>query len=111
MKLTIIESPFAGDLARNCEYLKRAVLDSISRGETPFASHGFFPQFLDDSNPQERNTGLILGYNFWEHAERVAFYIDYDMSPGMEAARRVYASLQDNNPDLVYALRRIGLNA
>lgn len=114
MRLTIIESPFRSaddSIGEDYRiYLKRAVLDSISRGETPFASHGFFTQFLDDTNPQERNTGITLGYNFWIHARKIAFYTDYGMSSGMKTAKEFYTSFGDKNPDLCYSYRKIGEN-
>jgi hypothetical protein len=44
MKLVIIESPYAGDVEPNVAYAKAAVLDCLSRGEAPYASHLFFTQ-------------------------------------------------------------------
>lgn len=84
--LTIIESPYAGDVLENMTYLRRCILDSISRNEVPFASHGFFPHFLNDGIPRERKLGTELGYEYWKYAEQVVFYIDYGYSPGMEKA-------------------------
>ena len=49
MKLTIIESPYAGDIAKNIEYLIRCLKHSLTLDEAPFASHLFYPSFLDDS--------------------------------------------------------------
>jgi hypothetical protein len=85
-EIVIIESPFAGDSERNLLYLKRALRDSWDRGECPFASHGFFPTFLDENNPEERSVGIAAGYQFWKIARRIVFYIDYNWSPGMAAA-------------------------
>ena len=31
----VVESPFAGDVERNMEYAKEAVLDCLRRGEAP----------------------------------------------------------------------------
>lgn len=84
--LTIIESPFAGDRERNDLYLKRAILDSVNRGEIPFASHGFYTHFLDDADPVQRALGIELGYAFWEFADKLVFYTDYGISSGMDAA-------------------------
>ncbi len=84
--LTIIESPFAGDEARNLLYLRACLRDSFERGETPFASHGFFPFFLRESLPEERKRGIEMGHQFWPFASLIAFYIDYGVSPGMAAA-------------------------
>lgn len=103
--LTIIESPYAGDLETNSLYFKRAALNSIKRGETPFASHGFYTQFLDDRDPEERKLGIELGYRFWAHARLIAFYVDYGMSPGMTTAHEHATTL-----DIPRVFRSIGKN-
>lgn len=106
-KIVVIESPFAGDVGRNLAYLRRAVLHSIGLGETPFASHGFYPLFLDDEKPEERALGISLGYNFYSCCRLVAFYIDYDWSPGMLQAR---VKLASDFPSRKITMRRIGTN-
>lgn len=84
----MIESPYAGDIERNTLYLRRALKDSISLGEAPFASHGFYPQILDESLLPERERGIEAGFKWMEVAEAVAFYSDYGFSPGMRKAKR-----------------------
>jgi hypothetical protein len=86
MKRVIIESPFAGDIQTNLKYVRQACTDCINRGEVPFASHMFFPQFLDDNDPKQRQLGIEMGYDFWEKADLVVFYTDFGISPGMEKA-------------------------
>lgn len=86
MKLVIIESPFAGDIIRNKEYLHLCVLDCLRRGESPYASHGFFTQFLDDTVPEQRELGIKAGLEWARVADKVVFYLDYGWSPGMKAA-------------------------
>ncbi len=89
---TIIESPYAGDteeeVKRNKEYALRAMRDSIERGEAPFASHVLYAMtgLLDDSIPEQRYSGINMGYNWLIAADQVVFYVDYGMSPGMERA-------------------------
>ena len=84
--IVIVESPFASDMLGNAGYAKRACSDCIKRGEIPFASHVFFPQFLDESSVDQRETGLTAGYAFWKYASYVVFYLDRGWSPGMERA-------------------------
>ena len=84
--LVIIESPYAGNVEANKAYLKRCVLDSLSRGESPYASHGFFTQFLDDLKPDERTLGIEAGLAWSKVADYVAFYVDRGMSNGMNYA-------------------------
>lgn len=107
IRLTIIESPFAGEVARNQLYLKRAILHSLSLNETPFASHGFFPQFLDDTDPVQRKLGISLGYRFYAFSRLVVFYLDYGISPGMQQALDY---LIENHPGMKTVFRRIGTN-
>lgn len=84
--IVIVESPYAGDTEANIAYLWRACLDCHERGEVPFASHGFYTQYLDDKNPAHRERGIQAGYTMWWNANIIAFYIDRGWSPGMEAA-------------------------
>lgn len=82
----IIESPFRGDMVANRKYAIRAALDCLQRQEVPYASHLFFPQFLDEMTPHERETGLTAGYAMWWSAAKIAFYVDRGWSSGMQRA-------------------------
>lgn len=84
--LVIIESPFAGNQDVNLVYLRRCLRDSWDKGEIPFGSHAFFPFFLRESDPEERKAGIEAGYRFWDQAEKIIFYLDYGLSPGMNKA-------------------------
>jgi len=83
MKLVVIESPFAGDVEANVEYARRALLDSLRRGEAPLASHLLYPQVLSDTDPDERRQGIEAGFAWNEHAGTVAVYADRGVSNGM----------------------------
>ena len=85
----IIESPYAGDVARNKRYLAACVRDSLMRGEAPFASHGFYTQYLDDTEPAERNLGMECGFAWAQGATKRVFYTDLGESGGMYLARGV----------------------
>lgn len=108
IKLVIVESPYAGNVEANLAYARQACRDCIDRGETPFASHLLFPQFLDDSDEGERhcgiNRGLEIGQAFYQARTRskvlptlftaqVAFYLDMGWSRGMEAALEFWTEL------------------
>ena len=82
-KRVVIESPYAGDTRRNLVYAKLAMLDSIYKGEAPFASHILYTALLDDDDKDERALGLRMGAAWAEAADLVAFYIDFGMSVGM----------------------------
>jgi hypothetical protein len=60
MKLVILESPYAGDVAANTAYARACVRDSLSRGEAPLASHLLYtqPGILRYDVPDERQRGI-----------------------------------------------------
>jgi len=80
----IIESPFAGGY-KNVVYGRRAVLDSLSRGESPYASHLLYAQkgMLDDRNPEQRKRGIVAANGWLEVADYVAVYCDLGITTGM----------------------------
>lgn len=93
MKLVILESPYAGDVARNVEYARRAMADCLRRGEAPIASHLLYtqPGVLDDDVPDERRLDIDAGLAWSRCAEAAVFYIDHGISRGMaEAIDRHY---------------------
>ncbi|PKL35860.1 MAG: hypothetical protein CVV44_20295 [Spirochaetae bacterium HGW-Spirochaetae-1] len=85
MNLVIIESPYAGDIDKNTEYARLCVLDSLHRGESPYASHLFFtqPGILDDAVPAERALGIEAGLRWGEKADKTVVYTDIGISQGM----------------------------
>ena len=90
MKLVILESPYAGDVQANIDYARRAVADSLSRGEAPIASHLLYtqPGILDDDDSQERELGISAGLAWGRVADASVFYIDRGVSRGMEEGMR-----------------------
>lgn len=107
MKRVIIESPYAGEVARNEEYARRALADSLSRGEAPFASHLLYtqPGVLDDTDQSQRDHGIAAGLSWAEEATLTAVYQDYGISSGMNQGI-MHANLSGRQ--VVY--RRIGRN-
>lgn len=83
-KLIVLESPYAGDVSANVEYARRAVKDSLDRGEAPFASHLLYTQVLDDSRQEERDAGMLAGLAWAAQAERCVVYADRGISDGMK---------------------------
>lgn len=86
MKRVVIESPFSGDIENNVLYARRALRDSLARGEAPFASHLLYTQegVLNDELPHEREAGMEAGFTWMEQAEGVVVYMDLGLSKGME---------------------------
>lgn len=81
--LVIIESPYSGDVARNTEYARACLLDSLRRGEAPIASHLLHTQVLDDVRPDERELGIEAGLAWYRVAEKCVIYEDLGISGGM----------------------------
>ncbi|MEJ5899866.1 DUF7768 domain-containing protein [Ochrobactrum teleogrylli] len=81
--LVIIESPYSGDEARNTEYARACLLDSLRRGEAPIASHLLHTQVLDDVRPDERELGIEAGLAWYRVAEKCVIYEDLGISGGM----------------------------
>lgn len=55
-----VYSPFSGDPAGNVEKAQHYCRFAVDSGYAPFAPHLFFPQFLDDGIPEERELGLFM---------------------------------------------------
>lgn len=53
-------SPFSGDPAGNVEKAQHYCRFAVDSGYASFAPHLFFPQFLDDGIPEERELGLFM---------------------------------------------------
>jgi hypothetical protein len=80
----IIESPYAGDVERNVLYAKECMLDCLSRGEAPYASHLLFTQLLNDADSSERALGIEAGLVWGNAADKTVVYQDYGISEGMQ---------------------------
>ena len=85
----IIESPYAGEIARNTIYAYECLLHSLKNGEAPIASHLLYPKVLDEHNPLERKWGIDAGLKWAYVAELMAVYTDYGISDGMHNAMSV----------------------
>lgn len=86
--IVIIESPYAGDVARNKAYLQECIRDCLARGEVPLASHQMYTDALDDGDAEQREQGIEAGYALWDIADRIVFYEDLGYSDGMSRARK-----------------------
>lgn len=95
----IVESPYAGEVAQNKGYARRAMRHSLMRGEAPIASHLLYTQrgVLDDSVPRERLQGIAAGLHWLIVADLHVFYTDRGWSRGMFSALRM--NLEGARPD------------
>jgi len=86
MKLVSIQSPYKGNTEQNIAYARRALHNSILRGEAPFASHLLYTQVLRDDDPDERERALKCDHAFLVKCGLVAVYCDLGITEGMELA-------------------------
>ncbi len=59
--IVYICSPYAGDIETNVVAASRYSRFAVEKGYIPIAPHLLFPQFLNDSDPNERELGLFFG--------------------------------------------------
>lgn len=59
--LVFICSPFAGDVAGNTEKARSYSRFAVTRNCIPVAPHLLFPQFMDDSDPYQRDLAIFMG--------------------------------------------------
>ncbi len=60
LPLVYIASPFSGDTERNTERAQGYCRFAISKGCIPLAPHLHYPQFMDDSDREQRELGLFF---------------------------------------------------
>ncbi|PJO48905.1 DUF7768 domain-containing protein [Brucella pituitosa] len=82
--LTIIETPYSGDVEANTAYARACLLDSLRRGEAPIASHLLHTQVLDDMKSDERTLGIEAGLAWYRVATKCVVYTDRGISGGMK---------------------------
>lgn len=82
--LVYVCSPYSGDIEANTEAARRYCRFAVEKGYIPVAPHLLYPQFLDDTDTDERNLGLFFGnvlmgkcHEVWVFGSRI--------SSGMEA--------------------------
>ena len=56
---------------------------AVKSGYIPYASHLFFPQFLSDDNPKERELGIFMGTVFLDGCKE-CWVFGNTISEGME---------------------------
>jgi len=84
---TVIESPLKGDFERNKRYALWCAYHCFTLGEAAYASHLFYPQFLNDLDPEHRKFGIEAGYEWAQTANQFVFYTDLGWSDGMLRAK------------------------
>lgn len=89
--LVYICSPYSGDVEGNIKSARRYSRFAVEMGYIPFTPHLLYPQFLDDSNPKERDLGLFFGNVLMSKCAEVwvfGGYISSGMNAEIERAKR-----------------------
>lgn len=75
--LIVVESPYRSDdpnqLGSNIELAMAVCRYAMEMGYNPFASHLYYPVFLDDNNKSERAKGIASGFAWGALAKEVWF--------------------------------------
>ena len=58
--LVYICSPLSGDVPDNTEKARRYCRFALEKGQIPIAPHLLFPQFMDDTDPSERELAVHM---------------------------------------------------
>ena len=80
-------SPYAGDIESNTAAARRYSRFAVETGYIPIAPHLLFPQFLNDTDPRERELGLFFGNALMSKCSEVWVFGE-TISPGMAAEIR-----------------------
>lgn len=71
MKKVFICSPYRGDVERNVALAKAHARFAARCGYCPVVPHLMYPQFLKDSDPDERILGITLGVELMKICDEV----------------------------------------
>lgn len=90
MKRVVVVSPFRASPSRSRKYhtvfAKLLCLAVAHAGHAPFASHLFYPAFLDDNDEVDRATGLACEHAWIERCDELWVWDHWGISQGMQAA-------------------------
>lgn len=89
-RLVVIESPYKAhrelELQRNLAYARALLRFVTLRGDSPLASHLDITQALFDTEPAEREAGIVAGLQRLRVADIHLFGVDLGISDGMRRA-------------------------
>jgi hypothetical protein len=89
-----IASRYAGDVEKNTADAAAFCREAVRKGYIPIASHLLYPRILDDTDPHERELGLLFGQALLSVCDEVWFIGPkqkdgkIEMSDGMKAEYR-----------------------
>lgn len=84
MPIVYICSPYRSDPERNTEKARGYCRIAVEKGAIPFCAHILMPQYLDDTNPDERALAMKMNRVFLGKCSELWVFGD-EISEGMEA--------------------------
>lgn len=94
--IVYICSPYAGDVENNIAAARRYSRFAVESGYIPIAPHLLFPQFLNDTDPKERELGLFFGNailskcaEMWVFGERISEGMDTEIKRAIWKGHRI----------------------
>ena len=84
MPVVYICSPYAGDVEQNTAAARKYCRFAVDSGYIPIAVHLLYPQFMDDTDPDERELALFFGNAIMSKCAEVWVFGE-TVSRGMEA--------------------------
>lgn len=82
--IVYICSPYSGDVERNTTQARRYCRYAVDSHCLPIAPHLLFPQFMDDRDPEDRDTALFMGIALLSKCAEL-WVFGPDASEGMQA--------------------------
>lgn len=82
MKKIFICSPFRGNIEENKKAAQFFAKVIIGTGRIPIAPHLYFPQFLDEDDPNERMNGIEMGLELMDVCDEV-YVLGFNITEGM----------------------------
>lgn len=90
MKTVMVISPFRASATRtrgqHLAHAKKLCELAARAGVAPFASHVFYPLFLDEDSEKDREIGLACERAWIERCDELWVWDDWGISTGMKAA-------------------------
>lgn len=80
--LVYICSPYSGDVEANVDLARRFCRVALQRRTIPIAPHLLFPQFMDDTVPDERELAMFMNRILLSRMDAIWVYADR-ISTGM----------------------------
>lgn len=100
--LTYICSPYSGNVRQNQALAREFCAFAIAAGQIPLAPHLFFPQFMDDTDPDERELAMEFNRVLLSKCEAMWVYtgrVSRGMRAEIEWARELELPIHYFNAD------------